>query len=181
MIGPGRLSEKLVQAEIDPAEGLEARRRFFARGVAAEVGAVIPSAHQQFGPRRLGVFIDDLAVEAVAGQCSDVEELAGIIGVGLVEPNIGEVDVLIGIDVVAQVAQSIAVVVTGGDQGVIARAIVGAVCVRRNLSGSPNCCCRLRPFPGRTSGRRWCGRPGWCRIRCNIRIATAGWGCAPRQ
>ena len=101
----------------------------FHRGRAAEGGPVVPTLDRQSAPGPVGVFVDDAKLEPVGSKVPDVEELARVFGVGLVYPLIGEVNMLMGIDVVADLSPNVAIFVARRHREAVSGLIIAATAV----------------------------------------------------
>ena len=80
-------------------------------GKTAEFRAVVPALDCGSGPGRHGVGVDDSRLKSIGAQLGDIEEFAGDFNVRLIEPLIGDIHSTIRIDVVAQFAPRILIVV----------------------------------------------------------------------
>ena len=85
------------------------------------------SRRRSFWSRVRGIVVDQPALEPVGPQVADVEELVGVLGVGLVVLEEREGQPLVRVDVVAELGQQVLAFVARGDQQVVARPVVAAL------------------------------------------------------
>ena len=125
--------ERVIDTLHDWKGGIE-----FSARIAVEPGAVVPAFHGQLRPRRRRIVVDDPSLETVGAQEIEIEELARILGIGLVEPLVGEFDPLMGIDVEAQLAPEVAIEVAGWDLLAVSSLVVAALALAVTHAESPS-------------------------------------------